>query len=797
MINLFINRFIALCAILAFSIQHVNAQCNTLLWSDEFTGTSLNTADWSYISGNGCGGSSGCGFGNNELQYYVSGTNNITVSGGNLSITAKNQNNYNGSGANYTSGKIITSGMHAFRYGHFEASIKVPSATAVWPAFWMLPEGGNWPHTGEIDILETQNTNTTNVNQTLHFFSTPWNSHQYIGTVVNNGTDFSQAFHTYAIDWSPGQIVYSVDNVVTQTYVTSSVNSKGAYNSDWPFDKGNFYIILNLAVGGTYTGNATPVPGDYPQTMLVDYVRVYSTPATLGITGNDLLYVGDVTTYKINTATGSTINWSVPAGATIQSGQGTNTLTVQWNSGTGGTISVSVDPDGAGTCAASNVTYAVKTITKGCTVLLDDYESNRNISSVNRTGTYSSPVANPDQSGINTSAFVGQYTRNGGSQYDLIRINKFLVGNADDFRSGKVKFTMDVRTTAPQGTSITIEFNNTYEQPPGYPNGIHSQYTATTGPPNTWTKLTFNYIGSPDATLTNADVNRIQMLINPNSFTSDVYYIDNIAAEVIPPNTSAISGPATVCPNVNNISYSVTSTPGSTYLWTEPAGTSIASGQGTSLTKINFAATAGTVSVVETNSLQCAGTVKTKSVTISPTPPATSSITGNASPACNANAQAYSVNATAGSTYAWTLPSGASFNFGQGSAGINVHFGTTSGNITVTETNASGCVGSTQTLTITLGTCPVTKIYNPSSVNSVFEVFPNPFTENAALKIHAEAGSLINLRILDSRGALVYSSYGLDANQILKIGEGLPAGLYLIMLSVNDEVSVSKIIKTE
>jgi beta-glucanase (GH16 family) len=788
------RKIILTIALITLSVQVIQAQCNTLLWSDEFNGSALDNTNWSYVSGNGCGGSSGCGFGNSELEYYVSGTNNISVSGGNLAITAKYQSNYLGSGSNYTSGKIITSGMHAFRYGHFEASIKVPSATAIWPAFWMLPEGGNWPHTGEIDILETQNTNTTNVNQTLHFFCTPCNTHKSVGTVVNNGTDFSTGFHTYAIDWSPGKIVYSVDNVVSQTYTSSSIGSVGAYNTDWPFDKGNFYLILNLAVGGSYTGNATPNSANYPQTMLVDYVRVYSTPATLGVTGNDLLYVGNVAVYNINTIAGSTINWTVPAGATIQSGQGTNSLTVKWNSGSGGNISVSVDPDGAGACSATTVIYPVKTLTGGCVLLLDDYELNRNISGVDVTGTYSSPVTNPSKTGINTSNNVGQYTRNGGSQYDLMRINKFLVGNADDFRAGKVHITMDVLTSAAQGTPITLEFNKTFDQPQGYPRGIHSQYTATTGPVNTWTKLTFTYLQSPDPTLTNADVNRIQILFDPNSFTSDTYYIDNISAEVVPPSTSAITGSASVCSNASNVSYSVTSTSGSTYLWAAPTGASITSGQGTSLAKVNFGSSGGNVTVTETNSLQCAGVQKSETITLNPVP-STSAISGNSAPACNATGENYSVTSSSGSSYTWTLPSGASFISGQGSGSISVQFGNASGNIAVTETNSSACTGAAKSLAINLN-CSPTKIYNSAASNSVFETFPNPFTDKISLKIHAISGSEIFFRIVDSKGIVVYTSGKVEADQMIEIGENFPAGLYLAVITVNSVTSVSKIIKS-
>jgi hypothetical protein len=739
------NKFAKALTLLIFWLigsQWAYSQCSTLVWGDEFNNSSLDMTSWSYVTGNGCGGPSGCGFGNNELEYYTNSTNNVSVSGGNLVLTAMNQNNYLNSGSNYTSGKIITSGKHAFKYGRFEASIKIPSATAIWPAFWLLPEGGGWPNTGEVDIMETQNTNTSNVTQTLHFFCTPCGNHQYVYNTYNNGTNFASGYHLYAIDWSPGKIVFSIDNVVTKTYTPSSLSAVGAPTSDWPFDNGNFYIILNLAVGGSYTGNATPNPANFPQSMYVDYVHVYSTPTTLAITGPELPFVGDVATYTVNTSGASTTyNWSVPAGGTIQSGQGTNAITVKWNSTPGGNVSVTVDPDGAGSCASSTIALPVQVIAKTCAVLMDDYESNQYMSSIVGSGAYIGAVANPSKSGSNTSNTVGQYNRNGGAQYDILQINKFQVGNPDDFRAGIAKFTMDVRTSAPAGTPITIEFDKSSLLGQPYPTGRHSQYTATTGAPNTWTKLTFTFSSSPDNSLTGADVDRIQILFNPNSYTTDTYYFDNLTAQGTTPTTSAISGAATVCQNLVGATYSVTGFAGSTYNWTVPSGATIVSGQGTKSIQVNFGTTGGNITVTETSVRTCVGPTVTLPVTVTGSCSLVADFTATPLSTCAGNVITFT-DATTGKlgteTYNWNFGSGASPATATGVGPIKVTY-STGGTKTValTVSNVNGTNTNTKTNYITIATPPSTCIfaddYNDNTVKWIAPI-PGSFS-------HSEAGT--------------------------------------------------------
>src|ERR1700749_915025 len=119
------------------------SQCGNLIWSDEFNGTSVDGTKWNINTGNGC--PSLCGWGTGEIENYTNSTNNVSVSGGYLTLEARN------SGGSYTSGRLNSSGKFNFKYGRLEMRAKLPSGTGLWPAFWMLPDmaSPNWPNTGE------------------------------------------------------------------------------------------------------------------------------------------------------------------------------------------------------------------------------------------------------------------------------------------------------------------------------------------------------------------------------------------------------------------------------------------------------------------------------------------------------------------------------------------------------------------------------------------------------------------------------------------------------------------------
>ncbi|TAH65968.1 MAG: glycosyl hydrolase family protein [Anaerolineaceae bacterium] len=228
-----------------------------LIWSDEFNSTSLNRSNWTYEVGTGSGG-----WGNNELEYYTSRPENISVSDGELRITARKEN-YNGS--SYTSARIKTQGLKNFKYGRIEARIRLPKGKGLWPAFWML--GSNfssvgWPYCGEIDIMEHINTEN-NVHGTIHW---DYNGYANYGT-ASGYVDVTQ-YHVYAIEWNEQSIKWFVDGVqYLEANIANNINGTEEFHKD-------FFLILNLAVGGNWPGSpdaSTP----FPSTMSVDYIRVY------------------------------------------------------------------------------------------------------------------------------------------------------------------------------------------------------------------------------------------------------------------------------------------------------------------------------------------------------------------------------------------------------------------------------------------------------------------------------------------------------------------------------------------
>jgi beta-glucanase (GH16 family) len=239
-----------------------------LVWSDEFNqpdGSAPNPANWGYDIGNG-------GWGNEELEYYTSRTNNARIENGQLVIEAQ-QESYGGS--SYTSARLKTQGLWSWAYGRIEASIKIPQGQGIWPAFWML--GTNfasvgWPTCGEIDIMENIGKKPSTVYGSIHLhggdltksFSLP------------NDQKLASEFHTYGITWFPKLMQFYIDSP-TNIYATYTPADLPA-NAAWPFDCGKFFIILNVAVGGKWPGNPDAT-STFPQEMLVDYVRVYREPA--------------------------------------------------------------------------------------------------------------------------------------------------------------------------------------------------------------------------------------------------------------------------------------------------------------------------------------------------------------------------------------------------------------------------------------------------------------------------------------------------------------------------------------
>ncbi|HEY9063158.1 MAG TPA: family 16 glycosylhydrolase [Pseudobacteroides sp.] len=232
-----------------------------LVWNDEFDGANGSKPDsskWTYDIG-------GSGWGNNELQYYTSNVKNAYIDSGNLIIKAIAES-YNG--MNYTSARLKTLGKFEAQYGKFEAKMKLPFGQGIWPAFWMLGNDINstsWPACGEIDIMEFIGKEPANIYGTIHGPDYCGGEGKSAKTTV---ASLSQEYHTFSIEWEPEVIRWYVDGKLYHTATASSVSP-----NKWVYDH-PFFMILNLAVGGNWPGSPDSTT-NFPQTLTVDYVRVY------------------------------------------------------------------------------------------------------------------------------------------------------------------------------------------------------------------------------------------------------------------------------------------------------------------------------------------------------------------------------------------------------------------------------------------------------------------------------------------------------------------------------------------
>ncbi len=246
----------------------------TLTWSDEFNGadgTAVDPTKWKHDVG-------GTGWGNNELEYYTNGTQNAVQMGGNLVITATTQgaSQYHCSygTCQYTSARLLTQGLFSQQYGRFEARAKMPTGKGLWPAIWMLGDNistVSWPACGEIDFMETVGTDISTNHGSLHMPA----SYGPSGTFkLPNGASFADAFHTFAIEWEPGTIRFYVDDQLYETRTQASVPAGDTWEFLHPF-----FLLINVAVGGQWPGSPDSTT-TFPQTLLVDWVRVYEKNGT-------------------------------------------------------------------------------------------------------------------------------------------------------------------------------------------------------------------------------------------------------------------------------------------------------------------------------------------------------------------------------------------------------------------------------------------------------------------------------------------------------------------------------------
>lgn len=237
----------------AISVLATDTSAYRLVWSDEFNGSKVNTANWNFERG-------GAGWGNHEKEYYQEA--NARVSNGNLIIQARKEKVDTNT---YTSSRMTTLGKREFTYGKIEARIKIPVGQGLWPAFWML--GANihtvdWPACGETDIMEHINADSL-IYGTLH-----WDNNGHVSDGGKITTASPKDYHVYAVEWDSSAIRWYLDGVKYH-----EVNILNNINGTEEFQKSS-YIILNLAVGGDWPGQAVD-DSKFPASMYVDYVRVY------------------------------------------------------------------------------------------------------------------------------------------------------------------------------------------------------------------------------------------------------------------------------------------------------------------------------------------------------------------------------------------------------------------------------------------------------------------------------------------------------------------------------------------
>jgi len=240
----------------------------TQVWADEFDGAANSPPDpakWTYDLGNNNG------WGNQELETYTNLLQNASMDGGGHLVIRVER-----SGSTFTSARLKTQGLFSARYGTIEARIRLPFGQGIWPAFWMLGTSitsAGWPRCGEIDIMENIGREPSINHGSVH-------GPGYSGGNAISGlftlpasARFADDFHVFAIQWAPGTVTFSVDGAPYKTATAASLPA----GASWVFDN-PFFLLLNVAVGGNFPG-APDATTQFPQQMIVDYVRVSGTAA--------------------------------------------------------------------------------------------------------------------------------------------------------------------------------------------------------------------------------------------------------------------------------------------------------------------------------------------------------------------------------------------------------------------------------------------------------------------------------------------------------------------------------------
>ena len=268
------------CLLLCFAVSVSGAEYDIaslnyeLVWADEFDTDGLpDPALWGFNVGGG-------GWGNGELQYYMP-KGNASVENGVLTIEARKERRGT---CDYSSARMVTRDKADWLYCKIEVRAKLPSGVGTWPAIWMLPTEfayGDWPASGEIDIMEHVGYDPDVIVQSIHTAKTHGGSASNHSAKVPGVRD---DFHTYGMEWLPDRIIFTIDGEETYVYEKPEVGEGEKASDTWPFDQ-RMHLLLNLAFGGTWGGSQGVDNSCLPAQFQVDYVRVYQSPEIMALTG--------------------------------------------------------------------------------------------------------------------------------------------------------------------------------------------------------------------------------------------------------------------------------------------------------------------------------------------------------------------------------------------------------------------------------------------------------------------------------------------------------------------------------
>ena len=237
-----------------------------LVFADEFDGAAGTPPDpsrWAHDVG-------GDGWGNHQLEYDSDSATNASLDGqGHLAVVARAESVQ---GHAYSSARLVTRGLFQQAAGRFEARMKLPTGQGLWPAFWLLGadyDSVGWPACGEIDVMEYRGQDPTTIHGSVHGPGYSGGGAITSSVTAAGGARFDADFHVFSVDWQDGRITFSVDGAAYQTITPAMLGG-----NHWVFDH-PFFVIVNLAVGGDYVGDPD-ASTSFPQTLLVDWVRVYA-----------------------------------------------------------------------------------------------------------------------------------------------------------------------------------------------------------------------------------------------------------------------------------------------------------------------------------------------------------------------------------------------------------------------------------------------------------------------------------------------------------------------------------------